>query len=302
MHRRRALAREHDEASRAAARRDRLARQLAVIDETLAHDVQPLLGSLPTARRCRSKWDDMPGGDACRRCARCGHDVHDLSRMTRLEVDALLAGAQGALRRRSDGRVVAAACPAEPPSLLARVASAGIAGAVAGGAMTLALGPAPAETLSGSEGVLAARAGVSAALPPPPAVVRVEALRSEPRVEVTRAEDAVRLLGPSTYEIDRARFEALLGGHGERSVRVVPHQHRGEILGVRVYGVRRGSELYALGLRSGDVIADVNGRPIGYPDQALEAYAHLRDRDLFVVRILREGEERVHVYHVRGAS
>jgi len=66
--------------------------------------------------------------------------------------------------------------------------------------------------------------------------------------------------------------------------------------------VRRDGDLHALGIRNGDVILDVNGLAIAYPDQALEAYARLRDHDLFLVRLLREGEERVHVYHVRDAS
>jgi len=159
VERRRVLARDHDEAARAAARRDRLAHQLAVIDDELRQDAQPLLDSLPVARACRSKWDDMPGDDVCRRCSRCGHDVHDLARLTRHEADALVLRleAPGGLRRRPDGRVVAADCPPEPPTLLARIGTAGVAGAIAGGVMAVAFGS-PLETLERIEVARAARA------------------------------------------------------------------------------------------------------------------------------------------------
>ncbi|WP_053231311.1 hypothetical protein [Sandaracinus amylolyticus] len=303
--RRRALARELDEAERAVARRDRVARRLSVIDDVLRDEARPMLESLEIARPCKARWEDMQGDDVVRRCQRCDREVYDLARMTRAEAEALFARADESpcvrLRRRADGRVITADCPVEAPTLLARLATAGVAGALAGGAASVAVAMmTPAGTHD------RARRAEPTVVAAPPArtlpVVHVDALTSAPdttfmgQALTARPDDAVRLLGPSTYEVRRAHFErAIEQLHG----RFIMQERDGRMFGFRIYGIRRASPLGSVGIQNGDMILDVNGAPSVTPARVLEAYRDQRDRDLFVVRIERRGQERVHVYHVR---
>lgn len=74
-----------------------------------------------------------------------------------------------------------------------------------------------------------------------------------------------------------------------RNTRIVPFFRGGRVVGVRVYGVRRGEGLARLGIADGDLIQRVNGLDIASPDRCLEAYARLRQSDEVVVDLERRG-------------
>ena len=59
-----------------------------------------------------------------------------------------------------------------------------------------------------------------------------------------------------------------------RQSRLVPAFKDGKQVGVKVYGVRSGSELDKLGVKNGDVITDINGVSVSTPDKALQSYAN----------------------------
>lgn len=61
-----------------------------------------------------------------------------------------------------------------------------------------------------------------------------------------------------------------------QSVRVVPEQVAGKVVGLRLFGIRPSSLLGTLGLRNGDRLESINGFQISDPEKALEAYARLR--------------------------
>ncbi len=331
--RRRALARELAEAERAAARSDRIARALRVIDQELAAEEHPAVESITVPTRCRASWRDMRGEGAVRRCPRCDRDVYDLAQMTRGEVDALLARAEGApcvrLRRRPDGRVVTADCPPEPPQMIARAARAVAAGVLFGaGAVTTASLLVPIVGVHGVPIATAEPIARDAAPRAPAPRVEVGALRSTPEIEddavemgepsfdtgapplepatgtITR-EDLdrhVRWIAPQAWELDRALVDRMIASAAtlHPSVRVIPHEARGRVVGVRLFGVRRDSVLGRLGIQNGDTLLEVNGVSMGSPDGALEAYARLRRTDALFVRLSRRGEELVHVYRIVG--
>ncbi len=310
---RRAKERELADADRAAERRDRLKKELAVIDHELQTRSSPLLDAIAITTRCHARWDDMRGDDVVRRCGRCHRDVHDLSKMTEKEIEALFARigptACVRLRRRPDGRVVTADCPVEPPTLLARgakmVAAGMLFGATAGISATVMQPEVVAPVLPDEEPPDARAAAERLPVADVPAPdVKVNALRSVPEPgenEPAEHEDVepdvgryIRWIAPQAWEIDRALFE---GGHlpdRVTSYRVVPSDS-----GFRVYGVRRASVFGRLGLQNGDVIASVNGIPLDHSAGLMEAYDQLRDADAFFVRILRRGEEHLHVYRIK---
>jgi hypothetical protein len=317
--RRRTLERELAEADRAASRRERIARHLAVIDEELADHRSPLVDAITIDTPCRARWEDMQGDDVVRRCHRCQRDVHDLSRMTREEIEALFARAAETpcvrLRRRRDGRVVTADCPIERPGAGLRALQVVAAGALFGGSAALAF------TVTAAPHAL--RPSIPAPLElrvpprPPAARVDVRALRSaeeEPPADdgytmgdpgyVARApapitsadlDRHIRWIAPQAWEIDRALIDRVIAHPlSPSAIRALPAED-----GVRVFGVRRGALLGRLGLQNGDTILEVNGVPLTSPDAALSAYARVAHRaDALFVRIERRGEERVHVYRI----
>jgi general secretion pathway protein C len=74
-----------------------------------------------------------------------------------------------------------------------------------------------------------------------------------------------------------------------RSVRVVPEQRDGKIVGLRLFGIRPSSLLGSLGLRNGDRLESINGFSVASPEKALEAYARLRSASRLSVHLDRAG-------------
>lgn len=90
--------------------------------------------------------------------------------------------------------------------------------------------------------------------------------------------DRVRKLSDSTYEVERDLVRELVSGATKPGgARAVPVITNGDVKGVRLLGVRGGSVASALGLKSNDVIAAIDGAPIKNVQQLLDLYARLDD-------------------------
>jgi hypothetical protein len=307
---RRRLGGELAQAERAAARGERVVRQLAVIDDQLRAASAQWTSSIELETSCRARWEEMPGGDAVRRCARCDRDVHDLAQMTHGEIAALFAREDDTpcvrLRRRPDGRVVPGTCPPErgTPRAMPWVAAGAIVALGAGSMLSLT-----APVLGGARrraaehdaqlerriAELEAQVALAAVEPHEPAPTTAPSLHDLDR--------HVRWIAPQAWEIDRALVFALLERPGTTrdGSRLVPHERDGHVFGVRIFGVQPGDLLARLGIESGDTVIDVNGYEMASADRVLEAYARLRDADALFVRLERRGEERVHVYRIVDA-
>jgi hypothetical protein len=74
-----------------------------------------------------------------------------------------------------------------------------------------------------------------------------------------------------------------------RSFRIVPFEQGGQVVGMRLFGIRSGSVVEALGFRNGDVVTKLGEFNLVSPDAALEAYAHARGSDEVTFEILRQG-------------
>jgi membrane-associated protease RseP (regulator of RpoE activity) len=69
-----------------------------------------------------------------------------------------------------------------------------------------------------------------------------------------------------------------------RSARIVPEMRDGVVVGIRLFGIRPGSLAWKLGFENGDLLRSINGDDISQPEQALRAYAKLREAsDLYVL-------------------
>lgn len=75
------------------------------------------------------------------------------------------------------------------------------------------------------------------------------------------------------------------------AARAVPTNLGDGVVGYRLFGIRNGSVLAALGLRNGDFLRSINGRPLSTPQEALAAYSGLRGASVWVLRVQRGGAD-----------
>ena len=75
-------------------------------------------------------------------------------------------------------------------------------------------------------------------------------------------------------------------------MRAIPDLREGRMVGVRVFGVRRGSALAAAGLQNGDSVRAVDGRAITGLDVGLDAVARLQSGASVRVTVAHHGTER----------
>jgi general secretion pathway protein C len=109
-------------------------------------------------------------------------------------------------------------------------------------------------------------------------------------------------LSDTVFDVAAAMVDHVLEDQAElmRCARVVPEQdEHGKITGVRLFGIRPGSLMAALGFENGDTLHTVNGFDMTSPDRALEAYSKLRSASDLSVGISRKGKKMVLEYHLR---
>lgn len=125
----------------------------------------------------------------------------------------------------------------------------------------------------------------SARAPRPPTAPGLEGLR---RVDATH------------YLLTTAAVEGVLQNPSQmmRSGRVVPHYVAGQAVGLRLFGIRRGSLFGHLGFINGDSLRTVNGFDITTPQSALEAYAQARNAERLTVQLTRRGQEMTLEYRI----
>jgi len=87
----------------------------------------------------------------------------------------------------------------------------------------------------------------------------------------------IKQVADGVYEVDRALVRELVTGASKPTgVRALPVLDKnGEVKGVRMLGVRPDSVAGALGLKTGDIIAAIDGEPIKTAQQLLDLYAKL---------------------------
>jgi general secretion pathway protein C len=98
----------------------------------------------------------------------------------------------------------------------------------------------------------------------------------------------IRKIGAHSYEVRRDVVDGL-GGVTPPWPRAVPELRDGQPVGFRLFSIRTGNPIAALGLQNGDLLLQANGRSLATPDGALAAYAALRSADHIWLLIERGG-------------
>jgi general secretion pathway protein C len=104
---------------------------------------------------------------------------------------------------------------------------------------------------------------------------------------------SIRAVSETKFTVQRAFVDKILQNQAEimRSARIVPHEENGQVVGVKLYGIRRNSLLGKLGLQNGDLMRTINGYAMSSPDTALEAYSKLRSANNLSVAVTRRGRQ-----------
>ena len=77
-----------------------------------------------------------------------------------------------------------------------------------------------------------------------------------------------------------------------RQGRAVPYRRDGQTIGFKLFGLRPNSLPKRLGLLSGDILTEVNGKQLDSLNRAVALFGLLRSAEQLTLVILRRGEER----------
>lgn len=104
--------------------------------------------------------------------------------------------------------------------------------------------------------------------------------------------EGIRRVGPGAATMTRSARALILSNLRlfSRAARAVPAEAEGA-LGYRLTGIRARGVLGAIGLRNGDILLGINGRPTSSPQEVLAVYTGLRNASTWTLRIHRRGAE-----------
>ena len=115
--------------------------------------------------------------------------------------------------------------------------------------------------------------------------------------------EGITKAGEFEYHIDRALLDEKLQDLGAlgREARVIPNYDResGSYKGFKLIGVRPNSLYRNIGIRSGDVILQVNGEEMNSPSKALELFTKLQTSNAISLDIKRRGKVETLTYKIQ---
>lgn len=102
----------------------------------------------------------------------------------------------------------------------------------------------------------------------------------------------IQKVSANEFSVDRSVVDQILENQATlmRSARIVPETQDGQVVGVRLFGIRPDTLLGVLGMQNGDRLETINGFPMASPEKALEAYSRLRTSDKLTVTVSRRGK------------
>lgn len=104
--------------------------------------------------------------------------------------------------------------------------------------------------------------------------------------------DKIQKVSDTEFKVDRSVVDKVLENQAElmRSARIIPETKDGQVVGVRLFGIRPDTLLGSLGIQNGDRLETINGFSMSSPEKALEAYTRLRAADGLKLQVNRRGQ------------
>jgi general secretion pathway protein C len=102
----------------------------------------------------------------------------------------------------------------------------------------------------------------------------------------------IHKVSDTEFNVERSVVDEILENQAllMRTARIVPDKEGDKVVGVKLFGVRKGTLLDHLGLQNSDRLVSINDFDISDPQKALEAYGRLRTADHLKVSINRNGQ------------
>jgi len=104
--------------------------------------------------------------------------------------------------------------------------------------------------------------------------------------------DKIKKISETEFQVDRSVVDKVLENQAElmRSARIIPETKDGQVVGVRLFGIRPDTLLGSLGIQNGDRLETINGFSMSSPEKALEAYTRLRSAEGLNLQVNRRGQ------------
>lgn len=127
--------------------------------------------------------------------------------------------------------------------------------------------------------------------PPPPQVAVAEAPSDGSGIPTADLDNGITKISDNEYSVTRSLLNEVLVNQGAimSAARVIPHEEGGHVVGLKLYGVRRGSILSRIGLSNGDTLRTINGYSMSSLDDGIAAFANLRNAEHLTVSVVRGG-------------
>ncbi len=102
----------------------------------------------------------------------------------------------------------------------------------------------------------------------------------------------IKKISDTEFEVDRSVVDTVLSNQAQlmRSARIIPETKDGQVIGVRLFGIRPDTLLGSLGIQNGDRLETINGFSMSSPEKALEAYTRLRAAEGLTLQVNRRGQ------------
>ncbi len=111
----------------------------------------------------------------------------------------------------------------------------------------------------------------------------------------------IHRVGTTEVNVDRQAVAEILDNQMDllRSVRIVPEQVNGKVIGIRLYGIGPDTLLGMLGLEQGDRLDTINGFEMTNLEKGMQALAKLRTADHLFVQVNRHGRDTTLDFNLR---
>lgn len=118
---------------------------------------------------------------------------------------------------------------------------------------------------------------------------------------VSAATNGIKMVAADRFILDKKEVDRLSGNMSQfmTQVRVVPNIIRGKGSGYKLLNIKKGSLVESIGLQNGDIVKEINGRPIDKPEEAFMVYQQLKDGGSFSIELERRGRRETIHYEIR---
>jgi len=126
-------------------------------------------------------------------------------------------------------------------------------------------------------------------------------LEDIPGVSNAKMEGGVATIGENEFIVDSDELDKSLENLPLllQQARAVPYFKNGQAIGLRLFAIRPDSLYTKIGLRNGDILMNINGKPLGDLTEAIKLFETLKVERSFTLSLERNRETKEFKYEVR---